>query len=171
MGLLKFLTTLVGFFAPGSSPAMLLNVTVPRSTYRVQRDIAYGQGLRQKFDLYLPKSFKAPAPVVLFFYGGAFRAGRKEEYRVVGEALASKGIITAVVDYRIHPEGHFPDFLEDGARAVAAVRARILGFGGDPSRMFLCGHSAGAYISVMLAANPAYLKAVNADISSIRGVI
>jgi acetyl esterase/lipase len=115
--------------------------------------------------------FSPPAPVVLFFYGGAFRAGRKEEYRVVGEALASKGIITAVVDYRIHPEGHFPDFLEDGARAVAAVHARIVEFGGDPARMFLCGHSAGAYISVMLAANPAYLKAADADISFIRGVI
>src|SRR4051812_5136564 len=151
MGLLKIMTVLLGFFAPGSSPAMLLNVTVPRSTYRVQRNIAYGQGERHKFDVYLPKAFTPPAPVVLFFYGGAFRAGRKEEYRIVGEALASKGIITAVADYRIHPEGHFPEFLEDGAAAVAAVHARIAEFGGDPSRLFLCGHSAGAYISVMLA--------------------
>jgi acetyl esterase/lipase len=171
MGLLKFMTALLGFFAPGSSPAMLLNVTVPRSTYRVQRDIPYGDKPRQKFDLYLPKVFTPPAPVVLFFYGGAFRAGRKEEYRVVGEALASKGIITVVADYRIFPEGHFPDFLEDGARALASVHARIAEFGGDPSRIFLCGHSAGAYISVMLASNPAYLKAVNADLSFIRGVI
>ena len=171
MGLLKILTALFGLFAPGSSPAMLLNVTVPRSTYRVHRDIAYGEGPRQKFDLYLPKAFTPPAPVVLFFYGGAFRAGRKEEYRVVGEALASKGIITAVADYRIFPEGYFPDFLEDGARALAAVHARIAEFGGDLSRIFLAGHSAGAYISVMLAANPAYLRFVNADISFIRGVI
>ena len=171
MGLLKIMTALLGVFAPGSSPAMLLNATVPRSTYRVQRDVLYGKAARQKFDLYLPKAFMPPAPVVLFFYGGAFRAGRKEEYRVVGEALAQKGIITAVADYRIFPEGHFPDFLEDGARALASVHARIGEFGGDPSRIFLCGHSAGAYISVMLAANPAYLRAVNADVSSIRGVI
>ena len=171
MGLLKIMTALLGFFGPGRSPAMLLNVTVPRSTYRVHRDIAYGEGPRQKFDLYLPKAVTQPAPVVLFFYGGAFRAGRKEEYRVVGEALASKGIITAVADYRIFPEGHFPDFLEDGAHALAAVHARVGQFGGDPSRVFLCGHSAGAYISVMLASDPAYLKAVNADLSFIRGVI
>jgi len=171
MGLLKFMTALLGFFAPGSSPAMLLNLTVPRSSYRVQPKIAYGGKPRQKFDLYLPKTFTPPAPVVLFFYGGAFRAGRKEEYRVVGEALASKGIITAVADYRIFPEGHFPDFLEDGARTVASVHARIAEFRGDPSRIFLCGHSAGAYLSVMLASNPAYLKAVNADLSFIRGVI
>lgn len=171
MGLLQITTALLGFFAPGSSPAMLLNLTVPRSTYRVHRDIPYGEGPRRKFDLYLPKQFTPPAPVVLFFYGGAFRAGRKEEYRVVGEALASKGIVTAVADYRIFPEGHFPDFLEDGARAFAAVHARIAEFGGDPSRIFLCGHSAGAYISVMLASNPAYLEAANAHLSHIRGVI
>src|SRR5262249_55387401 len=171
MGLLKFLTALLGFVAPGSSPAMLLNVTVPRSTYRLFRDIAYGYGLRNKFDLYLPKRFTPPAPVVLFFYGGAFRAGRKEEYRIVGEALASKGIVTAVADYRIFPEGHFPDFLEDGARALAAVKASVGALGGDPSRIYLCGHSAGAYISAMLASNPAYLRAVNLDFSAIRGVI
>lgn len=171
MWLLKIMTALLGFFAPGSSPAMLLNVMAPRSTYRVHSDIAYGERPRQKFDLYVPKAFTPPAPVVLFFYGGAFRAGRKEEYRVVGEALASKGIITAVADYHIFPEGHFPDFLEDGARVFAAVHARVAEFGGDPSRIFVAGHSAGAYISVMLAANPAYLRAANADPSWIRGVI
>jgi acetyl esterase/lipase len=168
---LRFLTTLLGLFGQGRSPAMMLNLTVPRSTYCRHRDLAYGQGPRQRFDLYLPKNASAPAPVLLFFYGGAFRAGRKSEYRIVGEAFASKGIIVAVADYRIYPEGCFPDFLNDGAAALAAVHARVPEFGGDPSRIFLAGHSAGAYISVMLAANPAYLTAANADPSWIRGVI
>ena len=110
-------------------------------------------------------------PVVLFFYGGAFRAGRKSEYRVVGEAFASKGMIVAVADYRLYPEARFPDFLEDGAKALAAIHARAAEFGGDPARIFLAGHSAGAYISVMLAANPAYLRAAHAEPSWIRGVI
>src|SRR5262249_47385137 len=74
-------------------------------------------------------------------------------------------------DYRIFPQAHFPDFLEDGARAVAAVHACVAEFGGDPSRIFLCGHSAGAFISAMLATNPAYLLAVNLDLSVVRGVI
>jgi acetyl esterase/lipase len=171
MWILRFLTTLLGLFGRGRSPAMMLNLTVPRSTYRLHRDLAYGQGPRQRFDLYLPKNGSAPAPVLLFFYGGAFRAGRKSEYRIVGEAFASKGIIVAVADYRIYPEGRFPDFLNDGAAALAAVHARVAEFGGDPSRIFLAGHSAGAYISVMLAANPAYLRAANADPSWICGVI
>ena len=165
------MTAVLGLFGRGRSPAMMLNLTVPRSGYRVERDSAYGQAPRQRFDLYLPKVLTKPAPIVLFFYGGAFRAGRKSEYRVVGEALASKGIIVAVADYRIYPDARFPDFLEDGAKALAAVHARAAAFGGDPARIFLAGHSAGAYISVMLAANPVYLRAANADPSWIRGVI
>jgi acetyl esterase/lipase len=171
MWILRFLTAVLGLFGRGRSPAMMLNLTVPRSGYRVERDSAYGETPRQRFDLYLPKALTAPAPIVLFFYGGAFRAGRKSEYRVVGEALASKGIIVVVADYRIYPEARFPDFLEDGAKALAAVHERAADFGGDPARIFLAGHSAGAYISVMLAANPAYLRAANADPSWIRGVI
>jgi acetyl esterase/lipase len=172
MWILRFLTAVLGLFGRGRSPAMMLNLTVPRSGYRVKRDLPYGSAPRQRYDLYLPKALAAgPAPIVLFFYGGAFRAGRKSEYRVVGQALASKGIIVAVADYRIYPEARFPDFLEDGAAALAAVHARAAEFGGDPARIFLAGHSAGAYISVMLAANPAYLRGANADPSWIRGVI
>lgn len=171
MWILRFLTAVLGLFGRARSPAMMLNLTVPRWGYRVQRDFAYGPAARQRFDLYLPKVLAGAAPIILFFYGGAFRAGRRSEYRVVGEALASKGIIVAVADYRIYPEARFPDFLEDGAKALAAVHARAAAFGGDPARIFLAGHSAGAYISVMLAANPAYLRAADADPSWIRGVI
>jgi acetyl esterase/lipase len=171
MWILRFLTAVLGLFGRGRSPAMMLNLTVPRWGYRVQRDFPYGPAPRQRFDLYLPKALTAPASIVLFFYGGAFRAGRKSEYRVVGEALASNGIIAAVADYRIYPEARFPDFLEDGAKALAVIHARASEFGGDPARIFLAGHSAGAYISVMLAANPAYLRDANADPSWIRGVI
>jgi acetyl esterase/lipase len=111
------------------------------------------------------------APVVLFFYGGGFIAGRKSEYRVVGQALASRGIIAAIADYRIYPEVTFPAFLEDGAAAFVALRKVLTQYGGDPDRIFLMGHSAGAYISVMLASDPRYLAARNESLSSIRGVI
>ncbi len=171
MWILRFLTSVMGLFGRGRSPAVMLNLTVPRSTYRVKRDIAYGEGPRHRFDLYLPKLPRGPAPVVLFFYGGAFRAGRKSEYRVVGEALATKGIIVAVADYRIYPDARFPDFLEDGARALAAVHAGVAEFGGDPNRIFVAGHSAGAYITAMLAANPAYIRTAGGDPSFIRGAI
>jgi len=169
--MLKILTAFFGLFGRGRSPAGLLNLVTPRSGYTIRRDIAYGEDARQRFDIYVSPKITAPAPVVVFFYGGAFRAGRKDEYRVVGQALASKGIIAAIADYRIYPPARFPDFLEDGAKALAAVHARAAEFGGDPARIFLMGHSAGAYISVMLAANPSYVRQANADPSWIRGVI
>lgn len=171
MGLLRFLTACFGVLARGASPAMLLNLTVSRSGYRVHRDIAYGEGPRHKLDLYVPDALSGSAPVVLFFYGGGFVAGRKSEYRVVGQALTSKGIIAAIADYRLYPEATFPAFIEDGADALVAVRKMVAQFGGDPERIFLGGHSAGAYISVMLATDRSYLAARNADPSFIRGVI
>lgn len=171
MWILRFLTAVLGLFGQGRSPAMMLNLTVPRSTYRVHRDLTYGFGPRRRFDLYLPKTIPTPAPVLLFFYGGAFRTGRKSEYRVIGEAFASKGIIVAVADYRIYPEARFPNFLQDGAAAFKAVLARVREFGGDPNRVFLAGHSAGAYIAVMLAADPRWFKAEGLELSSIRGAV
>jgi acetyl esterase/lipase len=171
MGLLEILTSVFQVGRPGRSPATLLNLLAPRSGYRLVRDIAYGKGPRQRLDLYIPDGFQRPAPVVLFFYGGGFVAGRKSEYRVVGEALASKGIIVAIADYRLYPEVKFPAFLEDGAHALLAVHRLIGEHGGDKTRIFLAGHSAGGYISVMLAANPHYLRAVCAVPSWIRGVI
>jgi hypothetical protein len=123
MWMLKILTAFFGVFGRGRSPAGLLNLVTPRSGYTIRRDVAYGEDARQRLDVYVPLNLAAPAPVVLFFYGGAFRAGRRDEYRVVGQALASKGIVAAIADYRIYPPARFPDFLEDGAHALAAVHA------------------------------------------------
>ena len=171
MSFLKILTAFVGLFGAGRSPAAALNLLAPRRGYQVHRHIPYGAGPRHRLDLYVPDALQPPAPVVLFFYGGAFQAGWKGEYRVVGEALASKGIIVAVADYRIHPEARFPDFLEDGAKAFATLRELVARYGGDAARIFLAGHSAGAYIAVMLAVNPRYLEDQNIKTSAIRGVI
>ena len=171
MSFLKILTSFFGLFGAGRSPAAILNLFAPRRGYHVHRDIPYGAGPRHRLDLYVPDALQAPAPVVLFFYGGAFQAGRKGEYRVVGEGLASKGIIVAIADYRIHPEVRFPDFLKDGAKAFATLRGLVTRYGGDAQRIFLAGHSAGGHIAVMLAVNPRYLEDENIETSTIRGVI
>lgn len=171
MWLLGFLTSLFRVAGPGRSPATLLNLLAPRRGYSRHRDFAYGEGKRHRFDLYVPDGLKAPAPVILFFYGGGFIAGHRSEYRMVGEALASLGCVVAIADYRIYPEVRFPEFLHDGALALAALHRVAAQHGGDRGRIFLAGHSAGAYISVMLAANPIYLKEAGADPAWIRGVI
>jgi acetyl esterase/lipase len=198
MNFLTALTNAVQLFGAGRSPAMLLNVAVPRIGYGVARDIAYGATARHRLDVYrrvaadpppsvlphkggeersvAPSSTRARdhdglKPVVVFFYGGGFRSGRKSEYRFVGEALTSTGMVVAIPDYRIYPEARFPDFLEDGARAVKKVRELVAQFGGDPDRIFLAGHSAGAYIAVMLASNDRWLNADTGDAPWLRGVI
>ncbi len=153
------------------SPAALINLAVPRAGYHVERDLAYGADPRQKLDLYVPGKLTAPAPVVLFFYGGSWKSGTKSLYRAFGQAFASQGMIVAVADYRLYPQVRYPAFVQDGAQAFAWLHAHAAAHGGDPNRLFLAGHSAGAYIAVMLAADPRYLAAAGADLAQIRGVI
>ena len=153
------------------SPASLLNLTVPRAGYGVERNFAYGSDARQKLDLYIPDHLAANAPVILFFYGGSWDSGNKDYYRGFGQAFANEGIVVAVADYRLYPQVRYPAFLEDGAHAFAWVHANVARFGGDPARIFLAGHSAGAYIAVMLAADEDYVRKAGADPAWIRGVI
>ena len=153
------------------SPATLVNLLVPRSGYAVHRGIAYGDDPRQKLDIYVPDGLTAPAPVLLFFYGGGWTSGERGQYLAFGQAFASAGVVTVIADYRIYPKVRWPAFIEDAAAALALVHKDIAHYGGDPMRVFVSGHSAGAYNAVMLASDPKYLKAVGGDFSWIRGVI
>jgi acetyl esterase/lipase len=148
-----------------------LNLLAPGGRYHVVRDLAYGPDPRQKLDLYIPDKMAHPARVLLFFYGGSWTGGSKARYFAFGQAFASKGIITAVADYRLYPQVRYPAFVEDGASAFAWLHRHAAGYGGDPSAIFLAGHSAGAYIAVMLAADRRYLAAAGVDPVVIRGVI
>jgi len=169
MSLFRILDVLCGLF--GYSPAVLLNFTAPRWGYRVKRAIAYGPEEHHRMDLYLPKAKVTSAPAVLFFYGGAFITGHRREYRFVGQALASKGIIVGIADYGLSPEHRFPEFVEDGAKAAVFLREKLPEHGGDPKRLFVAGHSAGAYIAVMLASDGRYLSEAGGDLSSLAGAI
>jgi len=125
-------------------------------TSKVGDGIAYADGVRTKLDVYAPEERGAPAPVVFFIYGGGWSRGERGEYEFVGRALASRGFVTVIADYRLYPEVRYPDFLEDGARALRWVQDNIANYGGDPNRLFLAGHSAGAYNAVMQALDPSF---------------
>jgi acetyl esterase/lipase len=107
----------------------------------------------------------------VFFYGGGWRSGAKEPYRFVAETLTREGVVVAIPDYRLVPDVRFPGFVEDSAAAVAWVRRNIERFGGDPRRVFIAGHSAGAYNAVMLALDPRFLAAQGLPTSAVAGVI
>ena len=88
---------------------------------------------------------------MVFFYGGSWTTGRRGLYRFVGAALAERGIVTVLPDYRLYPQVKFPLFVDDGALAVAWVQKHAHEFGGDPHRIVLMGHSAGGHEAAFLA--------------------
>ena len=114
-----------------------------------------------KLDVYRPSEAAPPAgwPTVIFFYGGSWNTGERRDYAFVGEALASRGIMAVLADYRLYPEVRYPDFLRDSATALAWGLDNASKFGGDPKRVFVMGHSAGAYNAAMLALDPRWLAA------------
>jgi acetyl esterase/lipase len=145
-----------------------INAAAPAVTQ--VEDIAFGEGPRRRMDLYAPRKPAADAaPLVVFWYGGAWVKGSKDDYRFVGAALAARGLVTVIPDYRLYPEVRFPDFLRDAAAAVAQAQREATRHGADPRRTVLGGHSAGAYIAAMLALQPRYLREAGVDPASIAG--
>lgn len=139
----------------------LLNAMAPSHAITVTSDVAYGEGPRRKLDLYAPA--QAHAPVVVFLYGGSWKSGDRSTYRFAGSAFADRGFLTVVPDYRVYPEVRYPDFIDDAAAAVAWTKSHIAAYGGDPDRVFLIGHSAGAQIAAMLTLDKAFLGRVGLD--------
>ncbi len=140
---------------------------------KLTRSIAYAERARQRLDICRPVDAVA-APVIVFFYGGAWRSGNKALYRYVAKALARRGYVAVVPDYRIYPEVRYPEFLQDGARVVRWVKDNIGRFGGDPEKIFLKGHSAGAHIAAMLSIDARWLANVGLspgrDIAGLIGI-
>jgi acetyl esterase/lipase len=169
----------LGFLAASGLSACsafeVVNSFVPRTDFESAIDLRYGPGTRDRLDIYRPPGLRpglsVPAPVVIFFYGGNWHSGSRSDYLFVGEALASRGMVAVLPDYRLYPEVRFPAFLDDCARAVAWTLGRIGDYGGDPHRVFLMGHSAGAYNAAMLALDAKYLRAAGSDAASVRGLI
>ena len=141
------------------SPVELLNLWEPTGAWEEYCGLAYGEGPRQRLDVYKPRH-AAKAPVLVFFYGGSWQRGSRDLYHFVGVSLAAQGIVTIVPDYSIFPPARFPTFVEDAARAVRFVRESAAQWGGDPTRLVLMGHSAGAYIAAMLSFDPQWVEQV-----------
>lgn len=133
-------------------------------------DLPYGNDPRQQLDIIAPRHGEN-LPVVVFWYGGSWIAGRKSEYRFVGDALAKRGIVTVLADYRLYPQVTFPLFDEDGAKAVAWVEHHVREYRGDPTHLILMGHSAGGHTAAFLAFNHQFLRRFGADPKDIVGLI
>ena len=157
----------------------VLNATVCTSTYQRTESIAYGpeggaQG-RQKLDVYQPANgtnlAAGRAPMVVFFYGGSWSSGDRADYLFVGEALASQGIVAVIADYRLSPSVRYPAFLEDSALAMRWAFDHAEQYGANPAKVFVMGHSAGAYNAAMLALDKRWLGAVDLSPARLAGWI
>jgi acetyl esterase/lipase len=152
-------------------PVDLINASVRITGLRVTRNLAFGPLPRHRMDIYAPADAHATSPVLIFFYGGSWQMGERADYRFVAATLARAGIIVAVPDYRLHPETAFPGFIEDGALATAWMARHAGRFGADGQNIFLAGHSAGAYIALMLGLDPQWLRAAGYERKNLAGLI
>ncbi len=135
----------------------------------VAEGVSYGSAPRQQLDIWAPAGRGTEKlPVVIFYYGGGWAKGSRQEYGFAGRAFAAQGFIAVIPDYRLVPSVVFPTFVQDSALAVKWVRDNIARYGGDPARISISGHSAGAYNAAIIALDSHYLKDIGVDPKVIR---
>ncbi|QUD89908.1 alpha/beta hydrolase [Phenylobacterium montanum] len=148
------------------------NAVTPRDpAKRVVHGEAYGPDRMQAVDVFAPVAAAEPAPVAVFFHGGGWQTGRRQEYGFVGRALASRGFLTVVAGYRLVPQIRYPAFLEDAAGAARWAVDHAAALGGDPARLAFIGHSAGGYIAVQLGYDTRYLHGAGVEPAHVRAVV
>lgn len=137
---------------------------------RETHDIAYGDHSKQRMDLYFPAG-RAPLAALAFVHGGSWRTGDKNEYRFLGRALAQRGYAVAVIGYRLYPQVHFPGFVHDVAQACMYLYAHNARFGWPALPLWLCGHSAGAHIAMLVGLEPVFSAPLAGSMPLVAGVI
>lgn len=162
---------LAGFLAAGCSKVAIFDTLVPYdgASKRTATNITFGPDARNKLDVYQPADRTGTKPVLFFVYGGSWNSGDKNDYGFVGHAFAAAGYVTVIADYRLVPKVRFPDFVTDGAKALGWINKNIARYGGDPERIYLAGHSAGAYNVMMLALDRSFLAAEGLPADLIKG--
>jgi len=162
--LLILVVALFGFAAPAAAQNIMdpFNVGLAMDDANVLgQGIPYADSDRLKLDIYGPKDPVGPSPVVMFIYGGSWKQGQRQDYQFVGRALAANGFVVVIPDYRLYPQVTYPKFLEDCANAAKWIQDNIEKYGGDTSRFFIAGHSAGAYNAVMLGLEHSFFNEYN----------
>lgn len=141
---------------PSTVAAASFPVIVEKNIPYVEEEKADEESRKMcRLDLYLPKTSK-PYPVLLWCHGGGLTGGDKIDNIAFGEALARQGIGVVSINYRLNPRVHYPVYIEDVARAVAWTKSHVL-MSRSHGKLFIGGHSAGSYLSAMLAMDEHYL--------------
>ncbi len=154
----------------GCSGLSVLNSIASSDGYTQSKDVVFDTQDSLALDVYKPNN-AVNAPVVVFFYGDRWQAGDKQDYLFMGQALTKMGYVTVIPNYRLYPQARFPAFVQDCARAVRWVHDNASHYGGDPNKIVIMGHDAGAYNAAMLALDPEFLKAAGMSRNDLKGMI
>lgn len=147
----------------GGDGGASLKATISTGDHREQKLVVWGPAARDPGD--------EPLPVLLFVHGGSWRTGDPDSYGFIGRAFVPKGFIVVLGGYRLGESGRYPAMLEDTARAITWTREEIAQYGGDPDKIVLAGHSAGAYNVVMAALEEQWLGRRGHSTGDIAGVV
>jgi len=146
-----------------------------RARWPHELDRAYGPDVRQRLDLYFPEPPAAAADrgraVFLFLHGGGFREGDPTLYGYLAEPYLQRGVIFGTVGYRLTPEAYLPDSVRDVEAALAWGVGHLAARGGDPTRIVLAGHSAGAILTAHVALRSDWLAARGLPLDLLKAAI
>ena len=127
-------------------------------------DVAYGTGIGETLDVFpSTRPAGAPVPVLVFIHGGNWNSGKKSQYWPMGRNFARRGIVTVIIDYPLSPVANYDDMAKASAKAVQWTVENIGKYGGDTSRLFLSGHSAGGHLAALIGLDDEYFKALNME--------
>lgn len=168
LGLIAAMLMLTG--ADCSAAVLNSPTAAGKAGYDVHRDVVFDPAHKLALDVYTPKD-ALHAPVVVFFYGGAWQTGSRREYRFVGSALAPEGVVVVIPDYRKYPQVTLDGFMSDATDAVGWTRTHISAYGGAPDTIFLMGYSAGAQMGALLSTDSGWLAKVGMKPRDLAGFI
>jgi len=140
---------------------------------KVERDVNYTSAtgdVRRQLNIYHKTKVDTAQDVIIFIHGGSWSSGKKETYWWLGRNLARKGFVTVLINYGLAPDNTYEQMGMDCASAVSWVADHITEYGGNPDRIFLMGHSAGAHLAELINSDPKYLKAAGMN-RPVRGMI
>lgn len=156
--------------------ALAQNMPADKITYALETEIAYRsdsagtlndyQKERCHLDIYYPQGVK-DFPTVVWFHGGGMTSGSK----FIPEALKNKKIAVVAVNYRLYPKVKCPEYIDDAAAAVAWVFNNIEKYGGSRKLIYVSGHSAGGYLTMMVGLDKKYLAKYGVDANEIAALI
>jgi acetyl esterase/lipase len=166
---MKYIFFVLLVLLSGCSPLAYINFQTSRNL-EVAKDIAYGNEDGQLLDVYTRPDVPSKG-VIVFVHGGYWDTGSKNDYPFVADSFTELGYTTVVVGYRLVPTVTFPAYVEDVALGVKWTVDNISQYGGNPDKIFLMGHSAGAHIAALVSFDERYLQSLELPSNTIDGFI